>query len=82
MIKAIFHTIDIKSLAEELINCWLTYAMSQPVTFDLPVIAIFLLEYFGIKTVWDYLRSKSFFGTEQEDELMDFDSGNEQHLSY
>ncbi|WP_254153320.1 hypothetical protein [Chryseosolibacter indicus] len=66
--------IDLKTLAEELINCWLTYAMSQPVTFDLAIIFLFVLEYFGIKTAWEFIQKLSFIKATRKGVMMELDA--------
>jgi hypothetical protein len=44
-----------RNLAEEVLNCWLSYTMSQPVQFDLGVLFLFALQYIGIRAIWNYM---------------------------
>jgi hypothetical protein len=44
-----------RNLAEEALNCWLSYTMSQPVQFDLAVLILFALQYIGIRAIWNYI---------------------------
>lgn len=37
-----------KSLAQEAINCWLRYTLSQPVSIDISILMIFAVQYFGL----------------------------------
>ena len=39
MLRELLHIDQIKSLAEGTFNCWLSYTMSQPVQFDLAILA-------------------------------------------
>lgn len=48
-----------KSLAQEAINCWLRYTLSQPISIDIAILGIFAIQYFGlnkIQFVWDHLQ--------------------------
>ncbi|HEY8511917.1 MAG TPA: hypothetical protein VIL31_08160 [Cyclobacteriaceae bacterium] len=38
-----------KSLAQEAVNCWLRYALSQPISIDLPILFFFAAQYFGLE---------------------------------
>jgi hypothetical protein len=49
MLREIYHIIPFKNFAEEALNCWLSYTMSQPVSFDIAIVFLFALQYFGIK---------------------------------
>ncbi|MFO7256576.1 MAG: hypothetical protein DIU61_002715 [Bacteroidota bacterium] len=40
-----------KSLAQEAVNCWLRYALSQPVSIDLPILFFFVVQYFGLDRI-------------------------------
>lgn len=40
-----------KSLAQEAINCWLRYALSQPISIDLPILLFFIAQYFGLTRI-------------------------------
>jgi hypothetical protein len=40
-----------RSLAQEAVNCWLRYALSQPVSIDLPILLFFLAQYFGLERI-------------------------------
>jgi hypothetical protein len=48
MLRELLHIDQIKSLAEGTFNCWLSYTMSQPVQFDLAILACLVLQYVGI----------------------------------
>lgn len=39
--------IQVKTTTEDVLNCWLSYIVSQPVSFDLQILLIFFLEYIG-----------------------------------
>jgi hypothetical protein len=54
MIREVIDMISFRSLAEEAINCWLSYAMSMPVSFNLSVIFLFLIQYLGFKQIQDF----------------------------
>lgn len=47
MLRELLHTDQLKSIAEEIFNCWLSYTTSQPVQFDLAILLCFLLQYVG-----------------------------------
>jgi hypothetical protein len=51
MLRDLLHIDSFKNVAEEVVNCWLTYAMSQPVNFNLAVITLFVLQYIGLNHV-------------------------------
>jgi hypothetical protein len=48
MLRELLHIDQVKSTAEEAINCWLSYTMSQPVHFDMAIIACLALQYIGL----------------------------------
>ena len=54
MIREVIDMIPFKNFAEETVNCWLSYTMSMPVSFDLPVIFLFLIQYFGFRQIRDF----------------------------
>lgn len=52
--------IALKSITQEIVNCWLGYVLSQPVDIDIVILVYFLANYVGlthIQTVVDKLRS-------------------------
>jgi hypothetical protein len=53
MLRDLIHIDSLKNVAQEAVNCWLTYAMSQPVNFNLAIIALFILQYTGV----DYVKN-------------------------
>jgi hypothetical protein len=60
MLRELIHLAQLKSLAENSMNCWLSYTLSQPVQFDLAILGLFALEYVGVvhfKTVIGFMRS-------------------------
>jgi hypothetical protein len=52
MIREIIDMVPFRSLAQELINCWLSYTMSQPVQFDIALLFLFALQYVGFHQIW------------------------------
>lgn len=40
--------IALKFIMKDIVNCWLSYTLSQPVEFDVAVALYFLLQYVGI----------------------------------
>lgn len=44
-----------KSLAQEAINCWLRYVLSQPISIDLPILFFFVAQYFGLASVASFI---------------------------
>lgn len=40
--------IAVKFIMKDIVNCWLSYTLSQPVEFDVAVMLYFLLQYAGI----------------------------------
>lgn len=40
-----------KSLAQEAVNCWLRFVLSQPVSIDLPILFFFVAQYFGFERI-------------------------------
>ncbi|MDV3308068.1 MAG: hypothetical protein LOY03_04535 [Cyclobacteriaceae bacterium] len=44
-------TIQNKSLAQEAVNCWLRYTLSQPISIDLPILLFFVAQYFGVSQI-------------------------------
>ena len=54
MIREVIDMIPFRNLAEEAMNCWLSYTMSMPVCFDLSVIFLFLVQYMGFRQIWDF----------------------------
>jgi hypothetical protein len=57
VLRFIFDINPIKYLAEQCLNCWLGYVLSQPVEFDLTVLFYFMLEYAGIIRVSSLVKS-------------------------
>lgn len=52
--------IALKSITQEIVNCWLGYVLSQPVDIDIVVLVYFLANYIGlphIQTVVEKLRN-------------------------
>ena len=47
MLRTIVDIESLKALLEGALNWWLSYTMSQPVSFDLTILFFFLLEYIG-----------------------------------
>lgn len=48
-----------KSLAQEAINCWLRYTLSQPISIDIAILGIFAIQYFGLNRIpflWDHIQ--------------------------
>jgi hypothetical protein len=45
-----------RNLAEEALNCWLSYTMSQPVQFNLAVLCLFALQYVGIRQITQLVK--------------------------
>ena len=51
IMKTLSLNIKNKTFAQEAINCWLRYTLSQPITIDLSMLIIFAVQYFGIAKV-------------------------------
>lgn len=49
--KTLSIAIQNKSLAQEAVNCWLRYALSQPISIDLPILFFFVAQYFGLTRI-------------------------------
>ena len=45
-----------KSLAQEAINCWLRYVLSQPISIDLPILLFFIAQYFGLARIASFIE--------------------------
>jgi hypothetical protein len=45
-----------RNVAEEALNCWLSYTMSQPVQFDLAVLCLFALQYLGVRQIMKLVK--------------------------
>jgi hypothetical protein len=45
-----------RNVAEEALNCWLSYTMSQPVQFDLAVLCLFALQYLGVREIMKLVK--------------------------
>lgn len=43
-----FPTFGKNSIAQDAVNCWLRYALSQPVELDLGMVVVFVLRFLGI----------------------------------
>jgi hypothetical protein len=56
MLRQIIDMVPFRSLAEEVVNCWLSYTMSQPVQFDLTVLFLFALQYIGARELLFLIR--------------------------
>lgn len=50
--------VPVKSIAENVVNCWLSYSLSQPMEFDLQVLFLFGLQYFGFTQLWNRVCAK------------------------
>jgi hypothetical protein len=48
MLRELIHIDQVKTFAEGMFNGWLSYAMSQPVQFDLAILLCFVLQYLGV----------------------------------
>ena len=46
----------IVSLTRQFLNCWLEYALSQPVDFDISVMVHFLKSYLGIPLIISLIK--------------------------
>jgi hypothetical protein len=57
MLRLLYNITSSKALLQEVFNCWLAYATSQPVNFDLKIIIIFACHYFGVMQMWMLVRS-------------------------
>jgi hypothetical protein len=53
MLKEIFHIEGFKDTAEGFLNWWLSYTMSQPVSFDLTILCFFFLQYAGVWKIFE-----------------------------
>lgn len=40
-----------KTLAQEAVNCWLRYTLSQPISIDISILLIFAIQYFGLNRI-------------------------------
>ena len=40
-----------KSLAQEAVNCWLRYTLSQPISIDISILLLFAIQYFGLNRI-------------------------------
>ena len=40
-----------KTLAQEAVNCWLRYTLSQPVSIDISILLVFSIQYFGLDRI-------------------------------
>ncbi|HYC87411.1 MAG TPA: hypothetical protein VEB86_19395 [Chryseosolibacter sp.] len=47
MIREFINIEHFKNLTENLLNCWLSYSVSQPIQLDLTILVVFLLQYIG-----------------------------------
>jgi hypothetical protein len=66
MLNEIIHIDQIKTLAEEAVNSWLSYTMSQPVYFDLAILVCFFLQYLGLRklvTITETIEDSLFRGS-------------------
>jgi hypothetical protein len=48
MLREIIHIEHVKNFAEHGLNWWLSYTMSQPVQFDISIIALLTVQYMGL----------------------------------
>ena len=48
MLKGLLHIEQIKNYAEQGLNWYLSYTTAQPIDFDLAIIALFAMQYFGL----------------------------------
>jgi hypothetical protein len=58
--KTLIQHLKKKSIAQEAVNCWLRFALSQPIDIDIQILLIFTLQYFGlsrISVVLEYLHN-------------------------
>ena len=58
----------LKSILQEIVNCWLGYVLSQPVDIDIAILVCFLANYVGltyIQNAVDRLRNVQDFGQEE-----------------
>jgi hypothetical protein len=54
--KTLSIVISNKSLAQEAVNCWLRYVLSQPISIDLPILIFFIAQYFGLTRIVPFLE--------------------------
>lgn len=70
MLRELIHIDQIKTFAEEAFNSWLSYAMAQPVSFDIAILVCFLLQYFGLQQIFRIVNEFSFNSKEQQSEKL------------
>lgn len=57
MFRDLIQMAEIKGFTQGLVNCWLSYIVSQPVRFDLDILMIFLMEYIGVMAILEMMRA-------------------------
>jgi hypothetical protein len=65
------YILTITSFARQLLNCWLEYALSQPVDLDISVMFYFLRSYVGADVLFNWVHKNTAIVAEDfsEDEL-------------
>ncbi|HEY4655139.1 MAG TPA: hypothetical protein VIH22_11535 [Cyclobacteriaceae bacterium] len=54
--KMLASTIKNRSLAQEAVNCWLRYVLSQPVNLDIPILLFFIAQFIGLAKISSLLE--------------------------
>lgn len=62
--KNIVLSLKRKSMIQEIVNCWLRYALSQPVNIDIQILVMFTLQYFGLSKIGPVLEQLSVLASE------------------
>ena len=55
-VRTLLAMFPIRNIIQEIFNCWLSYATSQPVSFDMEVVMIFVLQYVGLSQLYKILN--------------------------
>ncbi len=54
--KSIIEIFNTKSILQDSVNCWLQYALAQPINIDLRILAVFILQYVGVVHVCTWIE--------------------------
>jgi len=73
----LFHMVFSRFMLQETVNCWLSYVTAQPVSFDINILIIFTLQYFGLLSLWQFIRSAAYTTQQEEYERVEEPLANE-----
>jgi hypothetical protein len=57
--ESVFQISSIKTLLEQGLNCWLQYALAQPIYLDLQIMAVLSFQSLGITKIIEGIRGLS-----------------------